>query len=313
MTTSESVEREQDSGQVAASSPPVARPARGGVLEWVWRGRALRAAEERDALATDARRLALGLELTEVADRAVERLDPLRSGNGAATAFVLYREAFRVFAGLPGVDSSAPSPPEMDDAALASASDADRQLLARRARAAVHDLVARLPGAGGERRRLIVQRVTRTILVVTAAAALVVGIGLGIARALRPPNVLVGATVRTSSSYAGFSPEDHMCDGKKTSILFHTDREENPYADFDMKTPRTISHVLLGNRRDCCEERATPLVVEVSTDGSHFKEVFRRVEPFQSVSGTFPPTAARVVRVRALKRTWLHLEQVAAW
>jgi hypothetical protein len=144
-------------------------------------------------------------------------------------------------------------------------------------------------------------------------SGLVLGAVLSVARFTRHPNFLERAVVRTSSTYSGFSLKDGVCDGRKTRIIFHTNREDQPFAEFDMGAPRIIRNLELVNRRDCCEDRALPLAVEVSQDGNVWREVLRRKDAFSELHQKIPPTSVRYVRVRALKKTWFHLEKVAAW
>jgi hypothetical protein len=130
---------------------------------------------------------------------------------------------------------------------------------------------------------------------------------------LQHPNYLERAALKTSSDYSGFSRDTHMCDGRHTKLLFHTNKEDHPSAEFDMGAAKTVTYIELVNRRDCCEDRALPLAVDVSADGKEWKEVFRRTEPFTELKQKVGPVYVRAVRVRALRKTWLHLERVAAW
>jgi hypothetical protein len=60
-------------------------------------------------------------------------------------------------------------------------------------------------------------------------------------------------------------------------------------------------------------ERAAPLAVEVSSDGSSFVEVARIDAVFSTWKPHFARQTVRFLRLRALKTTWLHLGSVAAY
>ena len=62
------------------------------------------------------------------------------------------------------------------------------------------------------------------------------------------------------------------------------------------------------NRRDCCRDRAFPLVIEGSLDGEKWRELGRQTKPFSQWTLELQPTEVRYVRAKALKRTVLHLE-----
>jgi hypothetical protein len=98
-----------------------------------------------------------------------------------------------------------------------------------------------------------------------------------------------------------------MCSG----ILFHTNDEANPWAELDLGAPKKFHRIEVTNRDDCCAERAVPLIVETSTDGSHWAEVGRRDKEFSTWTLTFPAQKARYIKFRVPRTTVLHLKQVA--
>lgn len=95
-------------------------------------------------------------------------------------------------------------------------------------------------------------------------------------------------------------------------FFFCTKEEDRPWIRFDLGKVRSLSSISVKNRTDCpgCADRAAPLVVEVSLDGEKWKEVARKGESFDSWSPSFPKTEARWLRLRAEKKTYLHLKQV---
>jgi len=83
------------------------------------------------------------------------------------------------------------------------------------------------------------------------------------------------------------------------------------WVEIDLGAPRKVRRVEVVNRGDCCADRATPLVAEVSNDRVTWSQVARRDEPFGSWKVSFPPRVARYVRLRAAKHTVLHLQAIA--
>ncbi|MET0412996.1 MAG: discoidin domain-containing protein [Polyangiaceae bacterium] len=99
------------------------------------------------------------------------------------------------------------------------------------------------------------------------------------------------------------------CDGGR-GFFFHTEREKDPWLLIDLESPETISGVLVRNRRDCCRERAVPLVIQVSTDQEHWTEVARNDGEFGEWNATFAPVQARWVKLSVPRKSFLHLRRV---
>src|SRR5689334_334616 len=82
-------------GPVVSEASASTKPRGGGLVEWFYRSRALAAA--RSALAAtpplEARRLLYARRALELADRALDPVDALRTGSGVALSLSLYREA----------------------------------------------------------------------------------------------------------------------------------------------------------------------------------------------------------------------------
>jgi len=116
---------------------------------------------------------------------------------------------------------------------------------------------------------------------------------------------------RTSSTLPDCDLAYTTCQGQSVNIFFHTLEEESPWVEIDLGSVRTFSRVVVRNRRDCCKERAVPLAIEISGDGSSFVEVARRQDVFDEWEAKFAPVHARYVRAKALRRTILHLEGVS--
>lgn len=94
------------------------------------------------------------------------------------------------------------------------------------------------------------------------------------------------------------------------NFFFHTENEDKPNIVFDLHTVRSLSAVVVDNRRDCCTERGLPLIVQVSTDEKHWKTVATRKEEFTTWRADFPREPARWVKLYVPNRNMLHLSAV---
>lgn len=114
----------------------------------------------------------------------------------------------------------------------------------------------------------------------------------------------------TFSAEQGCVSPSQQC--AETRFFFSTNHEQSPWIEFDLGRQGRVSHVKVRNRSDCegCAERALPLVVEVSDDRRTWKEVARKTDSFEEWTASFPPKQARWLRLKAEKRTFLHLKQV---
>jgi hypothetical protein len=139
-----------------------------------------------------------------------------------------------------------------------------------------------------------------------AAAAVVVAIALGVRAVALGPNLIAGKPFRVSSTLAGCSGDDSC-----SSLMFHSTLENNPWVEFDLGATKPVHRIEVSNRADCCQDRAVPLLVEISVDHVHWTEVTRRNEDFSTWTGTFPRTPARYVRLHVPRSTMFHLKDLA--
>ena len=323
------------------SNPP-AEPAPRGLFEWFWRGKSLRRVRGyRSTLPTvEQKRLTDAERALELADRARDPIDPLRSGSSLALSISLYREAAywalrahspefhgatlaEVFQTVPSsvLEAAAGSPARLADVKLAlvdrsfvETADLAAELLPKEAELAhdfVHALLRIKLEPGTRVGRLLLQRAVRCTGFLLALTLLIIGVVVGVQRATRKPDLVTGRPWRASSTLESCHPQDHYCASAHTDIFFHTIEEEEPWVEFDLGSPVSFSVVEVTNRSDCCPDRAIPLVVEVSNDRKSWREVARRKETFSEWTAKFKPQKARYVRLRALRRTLLHLEKVA--
>ena len=330
---------------VAQAQPPAGPkpPSRtrklvGSVREWLLRTQALRDARRPGVGMSETQRahLVRARQTCETADHAVNQVEPLQSGLAFGAAVSLYREgAFWALTALCPTAAGAKTLAEAfelaDPSVLAKSAggeagvptvraalvqrsfvetaertDAEQQDDAIHARMFVRALVAKLEARHTEPllRRQRRRRLGFAVIVLSIAIASCFHF------ILRKPNFADGKPWRTSTSYGSFDPVTHVVEGRPSDLLFHTLSEDSPWFEVDLGKPMVIKQVELKNRSDCCAERAVPLVVETSLDGTGYQEVARRMELFDSWVAKFGPTSARYVRVRALHKTVFHLEDV---
>lgn len=158
---------------------------------------------------------------------------------------------------------------------------------------------------------LLIKRAFRLGLLLAVAVLAVAGIAWGRDARERGRDLAVNKPWRTSSVYAAagcVSPKQECADG--SDYFFHTQEEQSPWIEFDLGSSQRISGIRVVNRKDCCGERAAPILVEVSTDQRRWKAVARRETVFSSWLAEFAPVDARWVRLRLENRESLHLAQV---
>jgi hypothetical protein len=109
------------------------------------------------------------------------------------------------------------------------------------------------------------------------------------------------------------APVAGVLKGTDGPFFFHTNTEPDPAITIDIGL-QTIHKVVLTNRRDCCQDRAVPLVIESSAPpGNNWRLLARRDDSFTEWAATFPPIVASKIRIRALHTTYLHLADVEVY
>ena len=276
---------------------------------------------------------------TECAQGLLEPSTPWREGTGAGPALRMFGDAaywaMRALPGMPdcpdlpscwrAVDpsvlvSAAGDSAKLDtvrsiliERDLATTYDDSRPTLKRDAWAVDHFVQAVLARAEEPLRaldRLQRWRTLRLAALLATIVAIVAASAFQTHRAMLGPDLAKGKPWRTSSQYPGLDVAKGVCDGILTSIFFHTQYEDSPWFEVDLTRPTRIKRVEIGNRLDSLQERAVPLVVELSLDHVGWTQVGKHDDPFDDWTLTFPPQQTRYVRLRTLKPTWLHLRSV---
>jgi hypothetical protein len=304
------------------------------VPEWIFRPAALREARAVLPARDDRRDVALRQArlLLEVARRVTEPGEELPPGAQPAVLLGLYRDAIywalaarrtdggelppdlRALwdASNPQTMAAAPAPDNEESAALRRTlfDEYDPRSLAvgeadaARARAFADALVW---DTDAPRRRVawvLAQRWLRVAAIGLVLLLLVVGI-----RALsQAPNLAAGRPFRLSSSWSGWAACVAHEDCR--TLMFSTDLDDDPWVEIDLGAAKSIRRVDVVNRGKCCEDRAVPLIIELSTDQKWWTQVARRDAVFGSWTAQFRPKVARYVRLKVLKRSMLHLKSI---
>jgi hypothetical protein len=161
-------------------------------------------------------------------------------------------------------------------------------------------------------KRVRVARILSTALAIGLAAYMV---RTKIVERRRGLNWAAGKSVLLSSENKKYGrPPEGLVDGKTDAYGFCTKDSNKPWAEIELGQPRLIKRVVVHNRYDCCEDRALPLSIELSTDRHKYETISRVIAPFKVHDVTFPPRRARFVRliVRGPK-TILHLNEVEVY
>jgi hypothetical protein len=271
-------------------------------------------------------RLAQAKLFAEVARRVEDPFDALPNGDVARVSLLLWQQAAswaisasEVQAGSASHDTASSGARELLERAAGGGellgvvmSMVDSELTAREAssvgvptRAAILATFARslLDELERPARDTLRRRLARTIPIVVAALAVVVGLGAMIFWLIQPPNLVRKATRTLSSQLSDCTHGD--CG----TAIFHTLEENNPWVRYDFGSTQRLHSLDVENRTDCGTERAVPLIVETSDDARKWTERVRTERPF--VTWSAPLSAhARYVRLRVGAKTYLHLNKV---
>jgi hypothetical protein len=152
---------------------------------------------------------------------------------------------------------------------------------------------------------------SRALRVGAIACLLLAVLGFGIRKFVSPKNVALGKPVQMSSRRANCpagsgeagGPPAGLVDGSVSGAYdICTGNELRAWVMVDLEQVRPLAKIIVYNRGDCCwGSHDLPAVLELSDDGTNFREVARRTTAY---SATDPWTirldkqAARFVRVR---------------
>lgn len=139
---------------------------------------------------------------------------------------------------------------------------------------------------------------------------LLVGIVWGIVSARARHDLGAGKSWEASSAWGTASLRGTLGPGQ-SQPFFHTAEENDPYVDIDLGASRRVTRVEVVNRSDFGAERAIPLTIWVGASRGSMRQVAKRDQSFETWNAVLPAgTDARWVRVRAVRKTFLHLDDV---
>ncbi len=120
------------------------------------------------------------------------------------------------------------------------------------------------------------------------------------------------------SSYAFSTTAAGAVDGSRSGPYgYHSNLEDSPWLSIDLLRPYAVTKIKVFGRGDGINDQSVPLALEVSDDGSAYREVAIRGEPFSDydpwVIKPAPPLVTRFVRLRTTRRSYLVLGEVEVY
>ncbi|HEX3597694.1 MAG TPA: discoidin domain-containing protein [Polyangiaceae bacterium] len=151
---------------------------------------------------------------------------------------------------------------------------------------------------------------------VAVAGAILVVAGISVlASLLKRPNLALHAGVTLNDSDPNFNVDPaRVVDGDRSNLGFHSAQKANATLTIDLGAVKSVHHIDIYNRSDCCQERAVPLEAEVSVDGSKYRSMAQMKYPFEFWSAPLPGgTKARYVRLVHTSALYFHLAEVEVY
>ncbi len=179
---------------------------------------------------------------------------------------------------------------------------ADLPTVVERAAAAARITLKSSEDPGVATRALRFRRIGMAIAICAAFAGVVI-------HSKNPRELAHGKRWHASSGYEG--PASGLVwpvDG----VFFHTNLEPEPWVVVDIGR-HEIQKIVVTNRKDCCQERAVPMVVEVDDAHGGWRAIGRKDTVFDKWSLVFPPVITDRIRIRVAHPTYLHLADVEAY
>jgi hypothetical protein len=152
---------------------------------------------------------------------------------------------------------------------------------------------------------------SRALRIGTIGLALLALLGVGVGKLVAPKNVALGRPVQTSSrrphcpataGEAGLPPSGLVDGTVGAAYDICTSHELRPWATVDLEQVRRLAKIVIYNRGDCCWGlQDLPTVLELSEDGTNFREVARRTTAYSAADPwvvRLDKQAARFVRLR---------------
>jgi hypothetical protein len=165
--------------------------------------------------------------------------------------------------------------------------------------------------ANAVRRVVFARRLRLACLLVAIGVAVVAAVGILVKSSNRALHAKV--TVTENEPSLAIDPKQ-LVDGDRTNLGFHTSARRNATVIIDLGAVKSIHRIDVYNRADCCQERVTPLSVQVSSDGESYRRLARTERVFER--WTIPAPAgmtARYVRLTHESAQYFHLSEVEVY
>jgi hypothetical protein len=148
-----------------------------------------------------------------------------------------------------------------------------------------------------------------------AALAVVVAGAIPVALLLRAPDLALHAHVAVSDSEPLFPVDPKaVVDGDRTNIGFHASNKPGTTLTVDLGAVKELHRIDVYNRADCCQERVTPLSIQLSIDGKAYLTLARTERVFEKWSTpALPGMKARYVRFKHESAQYFHLSEVEVY
>ncbi len=159
-------------------------------------------------------------------------------------------------------------------------------------------------------RELRVVRIFRIVLGALSVATLLVIVAVW---AFSPPNLALRKKV-VASSLAWDTVAEGAVDGKKDGRFdFHSAIEDSPWLSIDLGRSYVVKRVKVYGRGDGTYDQSIPLALEVSDDGTSYRKIAERTEPFSELGPWVvkpEDLTTRFIRLRTERRSVLVLSEV---
>jgi hypothetical protein len=152
---------------------------------------------------------------------------------------------------------------------------------------------------------------SRALRIGSISLALLAGLGFGATKLMAPKNIALGKPVEISSrrpqcppgsGEAGASPAGLVDGNTGGNYDICTNYEVRPWVSIDLQTVRRIAKIVAYYRGDCCQGAYDlPAVLELSEDGTNYREVARRTTAYSATDPwvtKLDNQSARFVKVR---------------
>jgi len=111
-------------------------------------------------------------------------------------------------------------------------------------------------------------------------------------------------------------PEGAVDGSHRGQYGFHSSLEESPWLSIDLRARYAIKTVKVFGRGDGYYDQSIPLALETSDDGTTYRAIATRAEPFSADDPWVIPTdnlVTRFLRLHTLRRSYLVLGEVEVY